>query len=42
MGQDPVLMWPYLLHFVTHSTDFVYLAVFHDALSGYGIKGEKF
>ena len=34
-------MWPYLCQFVTHFPDFAHLEVFHDALSGYGIKIKK-
>ena len=31
-GQEPVLMWPYLSQFVTHSIDFAHLELFHNAV----------
>ena len=42
MGQELVLIWLYLSQFVIPLTDFADLEVFHDALSGYENKFEKF
>ena len=42
MGQEPVPQWLYLSQFVMPLTDFAYLEVLHDALSGNGIKVHKF
>ena len=35
VGKEIVLMWPYLCQFVTYSTDFVYLDVFHFVTSSF-------
>ena len=42
MGREPVLVWPYLSQFVTHSTAFAHLEVFHTALLGYMFKIEEY
>ena len=40
-GKATMPMWPNFGQFITYSTDFAYLEVFHDALSGDWIKIQK-
>ena len=40
--EHTVLKWPYLNQFVMPLTDFAYLEIFSDALSGSGIKFKIF
>ena len=42
MGPELVPIWSYLSQFIIPLTDFSDLEIFHDALSGYGKKFQKF